>query len=162
MLLYLMRHAAAESRSSSGRDEDRILTPDGKQELKKVLAVLQKAAVRPAIVVSSPYTRARETATLAASTLNGTGEILNAPSLEPDSTPVRVWEEFRQHHREDSVLMTTHEPLISAAAAWMLGSSRIPIHFSTSTIACIQFDNLFGAPAGTLRWLMSPDLAPRE
>jgi phosphohistidine phosphatase len=65
MLLYIMRHGPAEDRAGTGRDADRPLTPEGRALVRRMagelLTARQTALTR---IVSSPYTRARETAEL--------------------------------------------------------------------------------------------------
>jgi phosphohistidine phosphatase len=65
MLLYIMRHGPAEDRAATGRDADRSLTPEGRAVVRRMAGELRDA--RPAElprIVTSPLTRARETAEL--------------------------------------------------------------------------------------------------
>lgn len=87
--LYLLRHAIAEDHSATGRDQDRRLTEEGREKLRRVLKRAASANVEPSLIISSPYKRALETAEIAASELHYKGEILRVGSLTPDSSRPR-------------------------------------------------------------------------
>lgn len=63
MLIYVMRHGKAEAESESGRDEDRVLKKKGHKQAQWLAQTLAAGSHTPALVLSSPYARARETAT---------------------------------------------------------------------------------------------------
>ncbi|HTY41570.1 MAG TPA: histidine phosphatase family protein, partial [Thermoanaerobaculia bacterium] len=62
MEIWLLRHAAAEERSSSGRDADRTLTEDGHKRAREVARGLAALETGITLVLSSPFARARQTA----------------------------------------------------------------------------------------------------
>jgi len=61
MQVYLLRHGIAEGKSAKGGDAARELTAEGRAELKHVLKAAAKAGVKPALILTSPYVRARGT-----------------------------------------------------------------------------------------------------
>ena len=63
-VVYLQRHAPAAAFSPSG-DRGRVLTPEGRESFKALIADLRDQ-LAPRAVVTSPYARARETAQLLA------------------------------------------------------------------------------------------------
>ena len=63
MEIYLLRHGIAESRAPS--DAERDLTEEGRQKVREVTRMAARAGVSPALVLSSPYRRALETAKIA-------------------------------------------------------------------------------------------------
>ena len=91
MEIYLLRHGIAEERSSSGRDDDRRLTEEGRDRLRLVLERAHGAGVQPSLIVSSPLKRAIETAEIAAHELAYDGKILRADALTPGSSPQAIW-----------------------------------------------------------------------
>jgi phosphohistidine phosphatase SixA len=58
---------------------------------------------------------------------------------------------LREHHDERSILVVAHEPLLSATASWMLGSSRVIIEFSPGMMVRIDVADLGPEPRGLLR-----------
>jgi phosphohistidine phosphatase len=159
MELYLLRHAIAEDSSASGRDANRKLTPEGLDKLRSVAKFAASVGVRPALILSSPYARAYETAAATARVLEHKGEIVKTDRLTPDATPSDAWAEVRAHRGEESILLVGHEPLFSALASWMLGSTRSMIDFRKAALVRIDFETLGAEPRGVLRWMITPKLA---
>src|SRR6059036_2543094 len=108
MDVWLMRHAAAEDRAASGRDEDRELTAEGLARAEAVARGL--AALKPSIdvVLTSPLPRARETAEAAARALGIDGP-RDFPALMPGADPARTAAELARKDWE-SVLLVGHQP----------------------------------------------------
>ena len=158
MEIYLLRHGIAEDRSASGRDADRRLTEEGRAKLHRVLERAHQAGVFPSLILSSPYRRALETAEIAARELGYEGKIVRIPTLTPDATPQQLWDAIRQHRDESAALLAGHEPLFSAAVAFLLGSTRAMVHFRKGALARIDVDGLGPTPAGVLEWLLTSKL----
>jgi phosphohistidine phosphatase len=150
MEIYLLRHGAAERTASTGRDADRQLTDGGVAAVTDVVMQARQARLNPSVILSSPYVRAIETAKVAARLLDYEQDILTASALTPESTPQDVWEELRLYGDSPSILAVKHEPLISAAACWMLGSTRA-VEFAPGMMVRIDCDNLGPEPRGVLR-----------
>jgi len=112
--------------------------------------------LNPSLILSSPYTRALETAQLTARLLDYQQEILTAAALTPESTPQAAWEELRLYSDQPAILAVTHEPLITAVASWMLGSARTEIEFKTATLARIDIETMTARPRGVRRWTIKP------
>lgn len=62
MHIYVIRHGKAEEHSESGLDRDRVLKGKGHKQAKWLADEIAQREVRPELVLSSPYPRARETA----------------------------------------------------------------------------------------------------
>lgn len=158
--LYLARHGQAEGRSASGRDFDRELTAKGREQVRRNAHRLRQLGAIPSIVLSSPLLRALETARIAAQELGFTGEILPSPALTPERTPAEMWSEIRDYNGAGSLLVITHEPLVSAALSLYTGQSALYGSFGTGTIARLDFEHLTPVPRGALRWMLRPDVDP--
>ena len=152
MELYLLRHGHAERDSSTGRDADRRLSIEGAVELRRSLERARVSGARPSVILSSPYARAIETASIAAVELQCAEAVIPASSLTPDSTPRAVWDEVRLYADRPALLLVSHEPLISAAAAWMLGPMQSLAGFHPAGIVCIDFVTIGPEPRGVIRW----------
>ena len=153
MQLYLLRHGAAESKSLTGRDADRRLTPAGIAALAEVLDRARASGLAPDVIIASPYVRAVETARVAAERLGYAGEVLQSPTLMPDAAPVGLWEEARAlAPTAAAVLLVAHEPLLSTAVSWMLGETRVVLGFGPGTLVRIDFEVLGPQPRGVFKW----------
>lgn len=62
MHVYVIRHGKAEQDSETGLDRDRVLKGKGHKQARWLADTISASDVRPELVLSSPYPRARETA----------------------------------------------------------------------------------------------------
>lgn len=153
MEIYLLRHGAADR---NALDADRRLTEMGMAEVTEVITQARLSGFNPSLILSSPYTRALETAQLTARMLDYQQEILTAVALTPESTPQDAWNELRLYSEQPSILAVTHEPLITAVASWMLGGARTEVEFKTATLARIDIETMTAKPRGVQRWTIKP------
>jgi phosphohistidine phosphatase len=116
-----------------------------------MLRAAKEKSVAPGVILASPYARALETATIAAKELGCSEDLIECSALRPESSPVELWAELRETAGEQ-VLAVGHEPLLSAAASWMLGESRLVVSFAPGTLVRIDFERLGPRPRGVLRW----------
>ena len=66
MILYVMRHAEAVEASDTLQDEWRYLTEKGRATAEKVSAAVAKTGPKARLTITSPLTRAVQTAEIAA------------------------------------------------------------------------------------------------
>jgi phosphohistidine phosphatase len=156
VIVYFLRHGIAE-RQSPGGDRARRLTEEGKAELRRVLAFAKKAQVNPELVLCSPYLRAVETARLAMDVLAVEGSHSLADALVPESSAIHLWNEVRTQGT-DSMLVVSHEPLLSSTVAWVLGTSRAMVLVPPAGLVAIEFGSTGAEAAGVLRWMVTPEL----
>jgi phosphohistidine phosphatase len=159
MEIYLLRHGIAEDRSASGRDSDRRLAEEGRKKLRRVLECAHAAGVSPSLILTSPYSRALETAEIAARELGYEGKLVRTEALVPDASPEQMWQEIREHRAEPCLLAAGHEPLFSSAVAYLLGSTRVIVNFRKGALVRIDVENFGSEPAGTLQWMITAGLA---
>ena len=157
MTVYLLRHGIAENTASSGRDEDRELTGEGREKLSALLQRAAKSGVKPDMILTSPYKRAAQTAKLASKALEGP-EPVETDVLVPHSAPRSVWNEIRAHADARELLLAGHEPLFSHTVSYLLDAPTLKVDFKKGALVAIDFDSLRGEPRGTLRWMLLPRL----
>jgi phosphohistidine phosphatase, SixA len=78
MDLYLLRHAIAEERSNDGSDSARMLTPEGAEKMRIGARGLRRLGVQLDRLLTSPLTRARETADIVGAALDIAPETVGA------------------------------------------------------------------------------------
>src|SRR5262245_3592037 len=120
MEIYLLRHGAAEEPLLGMRDADRLLTADGKRDLRAVLERARASGMEPGLVLSSPLLQAKQSAEVAAEILGCRDPIVETPALMPNSSPQRVWEEIRMRRETSRMLLVGHQPLLGATYAFLL------------------------------------------
>jgi len=120
MTIYFLRHAEAEDLAES--DFDRKLTPKGLQQAAKVGKFCAGYGLEPTVILSSPVTRARQTAEIVAGALGRevTIESWLACGMETATLLARL----APHAASDSVLIVGHEPDFSTAIGELLGATE--------------------------------------
>jgi phosphohistidine phosphatase SixA len=111
-----------------------------------------RAFPAPALIAASPLVRAQQTA-IVASEMWGGAEIVSSRSMTPDTAPNLMWQEVREL-ATSPLLVVSHEPLLSAAASWMLGESRLVVEFRPASLMHLVFDQWTPKPQGRLQWKM--------
>jgi len=160
MEIYILRHGIAEPAAAAGaRDADRALTKEGKQKLRVVLKRAAAAGVEPTLILTSPLRRAVETAELAAEVLGYSGELLETGALEPARDPESVWEELRLHKNAQAVLLSGHEPQLSAVVAYLLGTPALRVNMRKGALVRIAMEEFGAHPRGILEWMLTVKLA---
>src|SRR5882724_2452835 len=159
MEIYILRHGVAEEGHAGMNDADRALTSEGAKKLQPVLRRARAVDVEPAVILTSPYRRALETAKIAAEVLKVEGSLEETGALTPDGSPEGVWDEIRAHKGAAQLMIVGHEPLLSAVYSYLLGDPAIQIDVKKGSIGRIDIDRFTAQPRGVLRWLIYPKLA---
>jgi len=157
MEIYLLRHAIAEDAEPGQRDSERALTDEGREKLRRVLLRDHAAGVKPAVILSSPYRRALETASVAREILGG--EIERTETLIPSASPYGAWEAILAHKSEDAVLLASHEPLMSSMAAFLLGAPSLEVDMKKAALVRVDCERFGPQPKGVLKWMLTPATA---
>jgi phosphohistidine phosphatase len=159
MLLYILRHGAAEMRSRSGRDADRELTAEGGEKVRAVVRRAMAAGLEPELILASPYARAQQSARIAAKALGYSEEILTSTAFTPDAGPEDAWSEIRLHKDVGSILVATHLPLCGLLLGQLLGAPSLEVNFRKAALACVEVNAASAHPRATLEWMITPKLA---
>jgi phosphohistidine phosphatase len=159
MQIYLLRHGIADDQKPGQSDADRELTEEGRDKLRRVLKRARGADVSPSLIFSSPYKRAVQTAEIAADVLGYKEKIQLVRVLTPDASPRDVWEELRVYKSEPSVLLASHEPLMSSLAAFLLSSPALNVDMKKAALLRIDVDRFSPDPGGLLKWMLTPAVA---
>lgn len=126
--LIIMRHAHAEAINDLQNDEQRKLTSAGVKQAKKVARYLFNQDLLPQKIITSPYTRSKQTAECMIKWSKKAEksaielEINEAIAL---AAPVKHFTELLNQHVEswpDVTLLVSHEPNISRYLGTLLGS----------------------------------------
>jgi phosphohistidine phosphatase SixA len=76
--------------------------------------------------------------------------------LEPESSPSDAWEEIRRRKDERAVLLSSHEPLMSSLAAFLLDSPALHVDMKKAALVRIDCDRFGPKAAGVLKWMLTP------
>jgi phosphohistidine phosphatase len=152
MEIYLLRHGIAEDRAADRPDAARALTAEGVQRMGLAAAGMRRLGVAPDLLLSSPLTRARQTAEIVGAAL-GVGVLLE-PDLAPGCDMARL---LRLLDRQSAtrVMLVGHEPDLGMIAAGLIGGGQIEM--KKGALALIDLPHDGGMEIdGVLRWLLPP------
>jgi phosphohistidine phosphatase len=156
MQIYLLRHGIAEDAKPGQPDAERRLTDEGRDKLRRVLKRARTADLDPSLILTSPYRRAVETAAVAAEVLAYKGEAVRTHALVPEASPYDAWEEIRNRRNERAILLSSHEPLMSSLAAFLLDSPALRVEMKKAALVRIDCDRFGPKAAGVLKWMLTP------
>src|SRR5205823_12622063 len=115
----------------------RPLTETGKNQTKSLAAGFKRRKIRPDIVVTSPFLRARETAeAILKEWGDGAPELRLCEELIPGGKRRRLARYLRDLGVE-KVGLVGHQPDLGEFAAWLLGSKKAQIDIAKAGVACI-------------------------
>ena len=152
MLLYIMRHGTAEPRRPELDDAARALTDKGRDQCRRVAALLRRLEL-PAAVMTSPLLRARQTAEEVMRGLRLEGPLRELPALIP-GTPVEEAAQALAVAAERCVLAVGHEPLLSEVAAALVGPG-LRLDLKKGGLVEIEVESR-RPPRGTLLGMVRP------
>lgn len=151
-IIYVMRHGEAEPKSVGRPDDQRHLTPEGKERVMRNLVLARESfGARVDHILSSPLVRAKETADLA-KRIFVPMNLEVEPSLVPTGTPYEIYDAISKLDPAAHVLLVTHQPLVTRLIADLIGSERIEM--ATGSIAKIVQDGEHSTRSSVLEWLI--------
>jgi phosphohistidine phosphatase len=157
--LYIVRHAIAAERGDAWPDDTkRPLTPRGVARFREVVQGLRALDLTLDVVLTSPLTRAKQTAELLANGLSPHPPVQVVESLVPGAGYATVLEDLAKQSQRTRIACVGHEPDLGQLAARLIGSRR-PIPFKKGGVCRIDFETPSGP--GTLNWLATPRLLRR-
>jgi phosphohistidine phosphatase len=160
MRVILLRHGIAQDRADPAcpADPERPLTDEGEKKTRKVARGLARVGVKPVRVLTSPYVRARQTATIAAEALGVAAErLIVTDSLLPEAAPYALFHALHAFaHVDAEILCVGHAPHLDRALALSITGDKVPVtSLKKAGAALLEVDDL-PRPHGELVWLMPP------
>jgi len=136
MLVLLLRHATAESHGIRA-DAERALVQKGWRQVARAAQWAREHLPAPELVLTSPLTRARETAE-GMSRAAGWGDPVVVPWLSLGRASSEAMEELNALRDFDTVCLVGHEPDFSMIAATLLGMPLENIRVSKASLIGIE------------------------
>jgi phosphohistidine phosphatase len=151
MLLMLLRHADAAPHAA--RDRDRPLTDKGVAQSERVGRFCAKREILPELILTSPYRRSVETASLVAKHLSV--EVREVAALGCGMTPAVALDLVREHARFGSLMLVGHQPDLGDLAGRLLGGvGGDLVRVRKASLAGFEIDP--ERPAGAVLQFMVP------
>lgn len=158
MNLYILRHARAEERSARYPDDSkRPLTKNGRAELRAAVRGMRHLDLEFDLILSSPFTRARQTAETVEAIFK-TDNLCLSKNLASGGDARKLIAELNGNYSSlQNILMVGHEPdlskLISRLSA---GDEKLSLHFKKSGLCKLTAEKLRFGRCATLEWLLTP------
>jgi phosphohistidine phosphatase len=156
--VFLVRHAIAFERDAEQWPDDRLrpLTPDGIRKFQKAARGVRRVAGTVDRVLTSPLTRARQTAEILAETI-GWPVAVECPELAPGMSPASVVTVLRKQEI-DAIALVGHEPNLGILLSYLLGGPHAPLRFEMKKggVARLSFSGGIHAGKASLRWILTP------
>ena len=160
MKLLVIRHAIARDRekfAESGQSDDlRPITATGERKMKQIAKALVAEIGELDRLVTSPLTRAMETARIVADAF-GIDKPEVTDSLVPDARPEQFEQWCGASNETGVIAIVGHEPHLSTLVTWLLtGRQESRILLKKGGACLLEFDLQPRRDSGTLSWLLTP------
>jgi phosphohistidine phosphatase len=153
--LCFLRHAdAGDPEAWTRPDAERPLSSKGKRQTDRLARFLESTAFRPDAILTSPKVRAVQTARPLAEHLEV--EMRNEPRLGEPLDVATLESILRDAGDPDRPIVVGHDPDFSDLVAELTGSPSFSM--KKGAFVRVDIDRPLRAGAGTLAWLVPPDL----
>jgi phosphohistidine phosphatase len=160
MNLYILRHGLAAERGGAGhgKDSDRPLTPKGERKLWKTAEAMEALKLSFDLILSSPYTRARQTAQIIAEAFNARGELEFSDALAPNGSAKKVIELIAAlKPAPENVLLVGHEPYLSEFISLLAtGETSSSVVLKKGGLCKVSAEALKPGRCAVIEWLLTP------
>lgn len=158
MIAYLMRHASAGSKLPNAlKDERRPLDEEGTLQARAIGRLLAAMEIQVEHIISSPLTRALETASLVGNEMAHEPAVRVEEGLRPGSDYARFKEILSRYRKCQSIMIVGHNPEESEFLSKLVSSGSAPAQIQLKKGAVARIDLKGGD--GTLEWLVTPKIA---
>lgn len=158
MIVYFFRHASAgQPDSSPKKDEVRPLDEAGKKQARDIGRVLAAMKVEVDVIISSPLTRALQTAELAAAAFKHKDKIVTDDAMRPEAGYDQFQDLLTRYRKNEALMVVGHNPSITEFLLRLLCGSRARqwVEFKKGTVVKVEV----GGKKAILKWMLTPKLA---
>ena len=156
MELYLVRHGTPKAESEDPR---RGLTGKGKQTVERMADFLASLHISLHRIDHSEKLRARQTAEIMAVRLQPAKGIRQLSGLAPNDDVEPIGYELERESKNR--MLVGHLPFLSLLVSRLLGVSTNKLLVEFGTAGVVRLDR-FGGGQWVVRWVMTPELLPKQ
>lgn len=153
MFVFIARHAWAYEFGDPRWPDDslRELEPEGADRFMLVVEKLAKRGFTPEKIITSPFTRCRQTAEIIAQYTPHRPSVTELDALQPGSDLEAVIQWSRTSGCEQ-ICWVGHAPDVGLMTAALIGDGQANIRFAKGATSAIRFHGPLQAGAGELYW----------
>jgi phosphohistidine phosphatase len=148
------------------KDTKRQLTVSGKKEVVEIAKSLKKLGVNFNVIISSPLTRAFQTAKIIAKEYNLTEQIEQSEELKPNGSKDSLSNKLSKLSIDSVILIVGHEPYLSSMINDIISNNADTdrnyntnhnnIILKKAGLSRIKITSTVPKLKGELRWLLTP------
>lgn len=161
MKIYLMRHGIASEPGDSRFEVDaqRPLTAEGHDKIGKIAHALKALDIKPDLILSSPYIRAEQTATILVKEFDIKEKLKFSDLLVPDGKAEAIISQIVENYIVDELLIVGHEPCLSLLiGALAAGHPDLAINMKKGGVCCLSASDLRVERRAIIEWLLTPKI----
>lgn len=156
MILYVMRHAEAVEGNDTLQDEWRYLTEKGREAAGKMSSAIARFGPKTRLTITSPLTRAVQTAEIAAEKACRRNVVVASELLLPGGDVGELIAHLRGCADAGRVMVVGHEPQLGALVARLLRLEDNAISLKKGACVALKFDHDKDDKAAGFAWYLLP------
>lgn len=156
MILYVMRHAEAVDESNTLKDDWRFLTEKGRSASEKISVSIAKIGPKPRLTITSPLTRAVQTAEIAAGKACRKNVVIASELLLPEADIDALITSLKEYDDAARILLVGHEPQLGLLVAALLDRKNDSISLKRSACVALELDPGTPDKPADFLWYLTP------
>jgi len=162
MIIYFLRHANAGPKhfSNAAKDEKRPIDKVGEEQSHDVGHALAAMGVAVNVIISSPLTRAMQTAAIVSQEIGHEEKLVIDDSLRPEASFDKFKALLNRHKDKVAVMVVGHDPSMTEFVSRVLsgGGPLAAIEMKKGGVAKVEIDIHRQA---VLKWCMPPKVVQK-
>jgi phosphohistidine phosphatase len=162
MVIYFLRHANAGQKqfSDAAKDEKRPIDKIGEEQSHDVGRALAAIGVTVNVILSSPLTRAMQTAAIVSQELGHEEKLVIDDALRPEATFEKFKALLNRHKEKAAIMVVGHDPSMTEFVNRVLsgGGPLAAIEMKKGGVAKVEKDVRKQA---VLKWVMPPKVVQK-
>jgi phosphohistidine phosphatase len=156
MIVYVVRHAEAVEGCDTLQDEWRYLTEKGRSVAKKMSSSIAKYGPKTRLTITSPLTRAVQTAEIAAEWACRKNVVVASGLLLPDGDIKELVAYLKGCKDAKRVMLIGHEPQLGSLVAALLGREAEAILMKKGSCVTLKLDPDSDDKKASFLWYLVP------
>lgn len=153
MNLYLVRHSISEKIIPPKKDFERELTTEGINIIQKASEGWKKIIPSLDLILTSPYSRAEQTAKIIAKVYGISDKLIIENNLAAGCSTGNLIDTL-SNYEQQNITIVGHQPDLSHHISNLCSNNHLNISFPPAAIAKISFDGLLRFGNGKLEFLI--------
>lgn len=156
MVVYVMRHAEAVEGNETLQDEWRYLTENGRLTAEKVSSSIARIGRKPRLTITSPLTRAVQTAEIAAGNACRRNVVVANELLLPGADISELITYLKGCSDAKRVMVVGHEPQLGSLVETLLSRKEVEVSLKEGACVALELDPDKDEKPADFLWYLVP------